>query len=89
MPERAPSARESAVVAALADRAAIQDLELTYARGVDRRDLALVASCFAPDCAYEGALGRGTIGDALKTLEAAMARYASTLHHVGNVLVTL
>lgn len=89
MPGRTPNAREPAVVVALADRAAIQDLQLTYARGVDRRDLALVASCFAPDCAYEGALGHGTIGDALRTLEAAMTRYASTLHHVGSVLVTL
>jgi 3-phenylpropionate/cinnamic acid dioxygenase small subunit len=74
---------------ALLDRAAIHDLLLRYARGVDRRDLALVASCFTPDCAYEGALGRGSIGDALALLEVAMGRYERTLHFVGNQLVEL
>lgn len=76
-------------VAALADRAAIQDVLARYARGVDRKDRAMVASCFAPGCAYEGALGRGTIEDVLPALERAMARWARTLHVLGTQAIEL
>lgn len=75
--------------AALIDRAAIQELLARYARGVDRKDPAMVASCFAPGCAYEGTLGRGTIEDVLPALEGAMARYAKTLHHLGTQAIEL
>lgn len=71
----------------LADRAAIQDVLLRYARGVDRRDLELVASCFTPDASYEGALASGTIAAALERLRDAMARYDGTMHLVGNQLI--
>jgi 3-phenylpropionate/cinnamic acid dioxygenase small subunit len=73
----------------LLDRAAIQDVLLRYARGVDRRDLALVASCFTADAAYDGTLARGLIGDALAQLPRAFARYESSTHFVGNQLITL
>jgi hypothetical protein len=73
----------------LTDRAAIQDVLLRYARGVDRRDLEVVASCFTPDATYDGALARGTIGQALAGLPARMARYESTLHVLGNQLIEL
>jgi len=73
----------------LADRAAIQDVLLRYARGVDRRDLDLVAACFTADASYEGALARGTIADALDTLRNRMARYDSTMHFIGNQLVEI
>ena len=74
---------------ALIDRAAIQDVLLRYARGVDRRDVALVASCFTPDAGYDGALGRGPIGDVLTRLGERMARYTSTLHFLGNQTIEL
>ena len=74
---------------ALLDRAAIQDVLLRYARGVDRRDLDLVASCFTPDASYEGALGRHTISEALATLRTALLRYRSTLHFLGNQVIEL
>lgn len=73
----------------LADRAAIQDVMLRYAHGVDRKDLDLVASCFTSDASYEGALAHGTIADALARLCDAMARYDSTMHLVGNQLVEI
>ena len=73
----------------LADRAAIQDVLLRYARGVDRRDLDLVASCFMPDASYEGALARGTIADALARLGDRLARYDGTMHFVGNQLIEI
>ena len=69
--------------AALQDRLALRDLLTRYAHGVDTQDLPLVASCFTPDCAYEGQLGRGTIADALARLAEAFARYRTTLHYLG------
>ena len=65
------------------DREAIRDLLHRYALAVDRKRIDAVASCFTPDCTYEGALGRGTIGHALRTLEHAFERYARTMHMIG------
>src|SRR5262249_22813509 len=56
----------------LADREDVRDVLLSYARGVDAKDLARVAACFTPDAAYDGALGTGTIADALRSLDGAM-----------------
>jgi hypothetical protein len=68
---------------------AVRDLLYRYARGVDRRDLELVRSCFAPDARYEGALASGTIADMLAALPAAMARYTTTLHFMSEPAVTV
>ena len=73
----------------LVDRAAIHDVLLRYARGVDRGDLDMVAGCFVPGASYEGALGRGTIEGALASLRGAMARYAGTMHFIGNHVIEL
>ena len=70
----------NATVQDLLDREAIRDVLLRYARGVDRKDLDLVAACFTPDAAYDGALGVGTVATALAALHSAMARYAATMH---------
>jgi hypothetical protein len=48
-----------------------------------------VAACFTPDAAYDGALGRGTIADALAALDGAMRRYAATVRRIGNQTVAL
>lgn len=74
---------------ALLDRAAIEDLLMRYARGVDRRDLIMVAACFTPDAAYEGSLGDGTIDIALDALRERMPRYRTTMHLLTNVLIDL
>jgi ketosteroid isomerase-like protein len=75
--------------AVLADREAIRDLLCRYALAVDRKQIDTVASCFTPDCAYEGALGQGTIGQALRALELAFTRYARTMHMIGTQEVRL
>ena len=62
------------------DVARIRGHVRSYATAVDRQDLEAVAACFTADCAYEGALGRGTIADALAALAGAFARYAHTEH---------
>ena len=73
----------------LLDRNAIRDVLLRYARGVDRRDVDLVASCFLPGARYEGALGQGTIETALNALRERLARYEGTMHFIGNQLIEL
>jgi hypothetical protein len=78
-----------AAVRELLDRAAIRDVLMRYARGVDRADLDLVAGCFTTDAAYEGALAKGDISTALPALRAARARFASTMHFMGNQLIEL
>lgn len=65
------------------DRLAVREVLVRYADGVDAKDLARVASCFTPDCAYEGQLGHGTVRDALARLEEAFARYRRTQHYLG------
>jgi ketosteroid isomerase-like protein len=64
------------------DRTSIRELLLRYACGVDARDLPAVASCFAPDARYHGALASGTIVDALAALPGAMQRYTATRHAI-------
>jgi uncharacterized protein (TIGR02246 family) len=80
---------DASALAALADREAIRALLDRYAIAVDRKDLAMVAGCFTEDCAYDGALGQGTIADALRTLASAFGRYERTLHVTGTQLVEL
>jgi len=80
---------QDAALRELTDRAAVRDVLYTYARGVDRKDIALVASCFAPDCAYEGSLGRTNARDALARLEQRWTEFDATMHFMGNCLVEL
>lgn len=86
---KAESSKPEEATRRLTDRAAIQDVLLRYARGVDRRDLDLVAACFTPDASYESALASGTIADALARLRDRMARYEATMHFIGNQLVEI
>src|SRR5262245_27112738 len=81
------SAMADAALQGLLDRAAVHDVLLRYARAVDGRDLDAVASCFTADAAYEGAVARGTIVEALAALRTALERYPRTMHFVGNVAI--
>jgi 3-phenylpropionate/cinnamic acid dioxygenase small subunit len=74
---------------ALLDRAAIHDLLMQYARGVDHRDLELVASCFAADAVYDGSLGSGGIDVVLAALRERMPRYRTTMHFLTNPLIAV
>ncbi len=74
----------------LLDQDAIRDLTMRYALGVDRRDYALVASCFAPEAtfAHEGvfeAVGVPQILDRIRRIE----RYRVTMHTMGTQRITV
>jgi ketosteroid isomerase-like protein len=74
-----------------ADRIALQDVMLKYAAGVDERDMALYASCFAADVEVLG-FGADTyhgrdawVGYVTKALE----QYGPTQHMLGPQLATV
>lgn len=75
----------------MADRAAIQDVMLKYAAGVDERDLNLYRSCFADNVeivnfgsqTYQG------IDSWADYVWAALEKYQATQHMLGPSLITL
>jgi ketosteroid isomerase-like protein len=75
---------------ALADRAAIHDVVLRYARAVDRRDWATVATCFTPDAETDyGDFHRGPVDGLLRALADTLPRFDWTMHVIGNHYVDL
>ena len=69
------------------DRDRIARLPLRYARGVDRRDWALVRSCFADDATVAGTRSSGPVDAYLDELRPGVERFASTMHVMANQLV--
>jgi len=74
-----------------ADRFAIQDVMLSYAAGVDDRDMALYRSCFADDAEIVGFSGGTVIGADIwaETVEGKLAAFNETQHHMSPVLATI
>jgi hypothetical protein len=77
---------DAALLRALAGRHAVQDVLLRYCRGVDRRDYALVRSCYHDDAydfhgSYEG--GPDGFIEHLKR----NARWDRTMHVIANQLI--
>jgi hypothetical protein len=74
----------------LSDRAAIHDLVARYARGVDRRDFAVVESCFAPDVRVEG-WGPHPFADRVELIDyiRGVAHFQMTMHMFGNQLIAV
>ena len=68
----------------LVDKAGIRDVMMRYARGIDRRDMDLIASSFAPD-AYVNYAGREDQGrdNIISRLRTSTSRYRST-HFMGD-----
>jgi ketosteroid isomerase-like protein len=72
------------------ERAAIQAVLVDYALGVDRRDWALVASCFAPDARADyGYVARGPASQIIATLQQIMPQFETTLHALSNFSIEL
>lgn len=75
----------------LADRLALQDVMLRYAKGVDERDMVLYRSCFADDAEFFG-FGPDPIvgGDAWAAfVEKALEEYGATQHLMAPQLATI
>lgn len=75
----------------VADRIALMDVMLTYAKGVDERDLALYRSCFADDVEVLG-FGEETFHDAdawTAYVTEALEQFGPTQHMLGPQLATV
>jgi ketosteroid isomerase-like protein len=75
----------------VADRIALMDVMLTYAKGVDDRDLALYRSCFAEDVEVIGFGDRSYRGaeEWAAYVAAALERFGPTQHMLGPQLATV
>lgn len=74
---------------ALVDKQEIEEVVLRYCRGIDRRDFALVRSCYHPDARDHHGSFSGTVDEYLDWVAGLTARYRFTMHLVGNVFVEL
>ena len=68
-------------------REAIRDLLARYCRGIDRRDRALVASCFHPDASDDHGDGARTLEDFLAWCFELLDGYDHTSHFLGQSLI--
>jgi len=74
-------------ISRLLDKQEIQEVVYTYCRGIDRRDLDLVRSCYHSDATDEHGSFSGTVDAFLEWVDGLLARYRWTMHLVGNVLI--
>ncbi len=72
---------------ALLDKQEIKEVILRYCRGIDRRDFALVRSCYHEDARDHHGSFDGTVDEFVTWVDRLTARYRWTMHLVGNVLI--
>lgn len=71
----------------LVDEAAIKDVQLRYCRGIDRRDLDLLRSCYHPDASDDHGEFVGGVEEFLAYVENGTRDFLSTSHQICNQLV--
>lgn len=76
-------------LAELLDKREIEDVVLRYCRGIDRRDFDLVRSCYHPDAIDRHGSFEGSVDAFVDWVDGLTARYAWSMHLVGNVLIDL
>lgn len=74
-------------IARLIDEKEIRDVLYRYCRGIDRRDLDLVRSCYHDDATDDHGSFSGGIDAYLEWVDGLLARYTWTMHLLGNILV--
>jgi hypothetical protein len=65
----------------------ISDVLRRYCRGIDRRDFGLVRSCYHPDATDDHGEYRGGLDGFLAYCEAGLAKFESTMHFLGHILI--
>jgi hypothetical protein len=84
------SARSTVTLEELVDRAAIQDVLTSYARGVDRLDLARVRACYHHDARHEGMFRGGPDEFVARLADASfLPAFAWTTHQLGQQAIEL
>jgi len=76
-------------LATLLDKQEIEEVVLRYCRGIDRRDFALVRSCYHDDARDHHGSFSGGVDDYIAWVDKLTARYRFTMHFVANVLIEL
>lgn len=71
----------------LFDRQDIHDVLMRYARGIDRRDFDLVASCYHPGAADDHGRFKGPVEEFIPWVADTLQRFETTMHFLGNVLI--
>lgn len=70
-------------------RQQIADVIYRYARGIDRRDFALVRSCYHSDAYDDHGSFKGSVDDFIKAADSFTARWTATQHFMGNMLIEI
>ena len=76
-------------IAALVAENEIRSVLMRYCRGIDRRQLDLVRSCYHPDATDEHGDFAGTVDQFLAHCSASLQAFESTVHFVGNILIEI
>jgi hypothetical protein len=75
---------------ALMDKDQIRELVMLYSRGVDRKDVALLATLYTKDGTDDhGPFFKGSAGDYVKFLEKSVPRMRYSGHHICNHLISV
>lgn len=74
-------------VQALVDRDAIRDTIHSYCRAIDRKDWALLASCFHPGSTHEHGSFKGLSRDFVDYAADAVRDMPATRHQIGNIVI--
>jgi hypothetical protein len=69
------------------DWMAIHDVQNRYARGVDRRDWALVRSCYHPEATDNHGAYTGGVDGLIEWMQNRHESITSSMHFIGNVLI--
>lgn len=80
---------DPAALVDLIDKQAIHEVVLTYCRGIDRLDEALVRSCYHPDATDTHGSFHGSVDQFLEWAFRLIGRYEATMHLLGNHLCTI
>jgi ketosteroid isomerase-like protein len=76
-------------VRALLDKLEIQEVLARYARGIDRRDWALVRSCYHDDAIDDHGAYRGDVDGFIAWVAERHAGIEQSMHFLGNTLIEL
>lgn len=76
-----------AVLRSLADKQAVHDVLMRYTRGIDRRDWALVRSCYHDDAYDDHGSYRGGPDGLVEHVSRNVPGFESTMHFIGNQLI--
>ncbi|TVT61332.1 nuclear transport factor 2 family protein [Amycolatopsis rhizosphaerae] len=71
------------------DRQQIVDVVARYCRSIDRRDFALLRTCYHPDATEHHTGFSGSVDEYVDWLRLALSRYAGTHHMLGQQLVDI